>query len=571
MKMKRFSRWSLKLQIALVFSALAVATTASLSYVWISMVTPRIEQAAADALQVVASSAARVFSDGLYERSREIEMLANAEAMWVNGLEDDGVRQILALSQAATPTNSWIGVADLRGVVRSATKDLLIGQNVGERPWFSAGLRGPYAGDVHAAQRLAALLPPSETGEPTRFVDFAAPVKINGVVVGVLAAHGTWDWTHHVIESLMPPHAREQALSVFLFDRHGAVIYAPDGQTERYAAEGQRLPQLDGAPRLSSGPTERVAVVPWEDGQDYLTAVVRIPVSSAVTDLGWRVVASRPASVAFADVRWAIHRAFWVGLVVCALASGLAWLAAGRLSAHLSAMTRAAGEVSASVPGAQIPLLHSSAEVQHLSSTLHHMTQRLVHAREETEKVVRERTRELEMATLELANQARTDPMTGLLNRRGFEPQWQHGIALARRGGRPFSVVMVDIDHFKRVNDSFGHETGDQAIQHLARLMLQHLRSTDLVARVGGEEFVAMLPDTDTQAARRIAQQLVDAMAAELVPVAGRITISAGVASLSAAVDDDAELLRHADEALYKAKHGGRNRVEVWAPAAPAA
>ena len=564
MTLKPFSQWRLKLQMALVFSALAVLVTAGLSYVWISMLTPRIEQAAADALQAVAGNAARVFSEGLYERSREMEMLASAEAMWVNGLEDDGVRQVLALSQSATPTNRWIGVADLRGVVRSSTKNLLLGQNVSERPWYAAGLKAAYVGDVHPAKLLASLLPPSDTGEPTRFIDFAAPIKIDDVVVGVLAAHGTWDWTRQVIESLMPPRARDNGLSVFIFDRTGNMIYAPDGQTERYVASGQRLPALEGARQIGAGSSSRVAVVPWKDGHEYLTAVVRLPVRNAVTDLGWQVVASMPVSVAFADVRSAVHRAVGVGLLACALAISLAFLASARLSAHLSAITVAAGRVGAGVAGAGIPLLDSSADVRQLSQALHGMTQRLLHAREETEQTVRERTRELELATHELASQARTDPMTGLLNRRGFEPQWQHGIALAKRGRRPLSAVMVDIDHFKRVNDGFGHEAGDVVIKHLASLMVARLRITDLVARLGGEEFVAMLPDTDLDGACRIAGELVAAMAAGPLAEVGTVTISAGVATLTEDIAQGGVLLRRADAALYQAKRLGRNQVVAW-------
>ncbi|MDB5892508.1 MAG: hypothetical protein JWQ88_39 [Rhodoferax sp.] len=564
MTIKPFSQWRLRLQMALVFSGLAVAVTVGLSYVWISMLTPRIEQAAADALQSVAGNAARVFSEGLYERSREMEMLASAEAMWVNGLEDDGVRQVLALSQSATPTNRWIGVADLRGVVRSSTKNLLLGQNVSERPWYAAGLKAAYVGDVHPAKLLASLLPPSETGEPTRFIDFAAPIKIDDVVVGVIAAHGTWDWTRQVIESLMPPRARDDGLAVFIFNRGGDLIYAPDGQTERYVAVGQRLPALEGARHIGATRSSRVAVVPWVDGRDYLTAVVRLPVRNAVTDLGWQVVARMPVSVAFADVRSAVQRAAEVGLIACLLAIALAFVASARLSAHLSAITVAAGRVGAGEPGAGIPLLNSSADVRQLSQALHGMTQRLLHAREVTEQTVRERTRELELATQELANQARTDPMTGLLNRRGFEPQWQHGIALARRGRRPLSAVMVDIDHFKRVNDSFGHEAGDVVIKHLAALMVSRLRVTDLVARLGGEEFVAMLPDTDAEGARRIAGELVAAMAAGPLAEVGTVTVSAGVADLSEDVANGAALLRRADAALYQAKGLGRNRVVVW-------
>ena len=167
---------------------------------------------------------------------------------------------------------------------------------------------------------------------------------------------------------------------------------------------------------------------------------------------------------------------------------------------------------------------------------------------------------------LALVEQQRThDPLTGLLNRRGFDAQMNYALALARRSGRPLSLITLDVDHFKRINDTHGHDVGDEVLQRLAHTLAQRLRDSDVVARLGGEEFAALLPDTDLEGARAIAQALVDAQAALTDPVVGRITASAGVSTLRGADDTAQRLLRRGDEALYEAKGQGRNRVVVQA------
>ena len=127
------------------------------------------------------------------------------------------------------------------------------------------------------------------------------------------------------------------------------------------------------------------------------------------------------------------------------------------------------------------------------------------------------------------------------------------------------SLITLDVDHFKRINDTHGHDVGDEVLQRLAHTLAQRLRDSDVVARLGGEEFAALLPDTDLEGARAIAQALVDAQAALTDPVVGRITVSAGVSTLREADDTAQRLLRRGDEALYKAKGQGRNRVVVQA------
>jgi diguanylate cyclase (GGDEF)-like protein len=293
--------------------------------------------------------------------------------------------------------------------------------------------------------------------------------------------------------------------------------------------------------------------------------MVPLQARSSASDLGWRVVAREPVELAFAEASRTVRMALAIGLAAALLASLLAWLAARRLSDDLYALADAASAVEAEQAGARIPQAHSSREVRQLSSALGRMTHRLLASREAMEEKVRLRTLELEAANRALDLQARTDALTGLLNRRGFETQMAFALALSRRSGRPLSLITIDVDHFKRVNDTYGHEAGDEVLRRLARTLEVRLRNSDVVARLGGEEFVALLPDTDLAGAQAIAQSLVAAMAGQQDPVVGLITVSAGVASMRSLQDNGTDLLRRGDAALYEAKGQGRNRVCVEA------
>ena len=304
-------------------------------------------------------------------------------------------------------------------------------------------------------------------------------------------------------------------------------------------------------------------VVRWQDGNKYLTAATQLQARSAESDLGWRIVARQPIEVAFADANRAVRMALVIGLAAALFASLLAWLAARRLSVDLYALVSAAAAVEAGTSGADIPSVHSNREVAKLSQALGRMTHRLLSAREAMEDTVRQRTQELQEANHALDRQARTDMLTGLLNRRGFDTQMSFAMALARRSGRPLSLITVDVDHFKRVNDTYGHAAGDEVLRRLAQTLQERLRGSDVVARVGGEEFVAMLPDTDLEGARAIAETLVAAMDEQRDAVVGKVTVSAGVATLRGPEYESADLMRRADAALYEAKGQGRNRVCV--------
>jgi diguanylate cyclase (GGDEF)-like protein len=192
----------------------------------------------------------------------------------------------------------------------------------------------------------------------------------------------------------------------------------------------------------------------------------------------------------------------------------------------------------------------------------------LADERNNLEDRVLQRTLELLLANQKLETLATTDPLTGIANRRKMTEQISHELERARRFHHPLSLLMIDIDHFKRINDTYGHEVGDKAIVAIARLLTESMRGVDLVARFGGEEFVLLMPETHVEVAVHAAERLRAAVAALTVEAGdGALvaqTISVGVSSAdpSGALDTPSSLLVRADKALYRAKKDGRNRVE---------
>lgn len=168
----------------------------------------------------------------------------------------------------------------------------------------------------------------------------------------------------------------------------------------------------------------------------------------------------------------------------------------------------------------------------------------------------------------QLANMALFDSLTGTLNRPAFYQHAEKEFARSKRYYRPLAVIMLDIDHFKHINDQYGHHGGDQVLQIFAEACQEVIRSTDVMGRVGGEEFVLLLPDTPMNAAFNLAERL-RARINKYPYLAGdmliEVTASLGVAELHREDTDFRALLRRADDALYQAKHAGRNQVKIAA------
>lgn len=174
----------------------------------------------------------------------------------------------------------------------------------------------------------------------------------------------------------------------------------------------------------------------------------------------------------------------------------------------------------------------------------------------------------------QLAAAARTDPKTGLLNATAWQREADAELVRAHRSSSSLALLLIDVDHFKRVNDSHGHLIGDEVLRSLAAELRQQVRESDVVGRFGGEEFTVLLPRTDAADAHGIAERLRASARRMSVAAADariQVTVSIGVALLGQHGRDLFELLAAADVALYKAKDAGRDQVHVSAQTAPGA
>ena len=193
---------------------------------------------------------------------------------------------------------------------------------------------------------------------------------------------------------------------------------------------------------------------------------------------------------------------------------------------------------------------------------------------DEMAETLQRRDLELKKAMQQLQEQAITDPLTGLHNTLYLRELLPREMLRAKRKDSPLAAIMIDVDHFRRVNDSFGHEAGDGVLKELGALLKKSIRGSDIACRYGGEEFAIILADATSEGARRRAEDIRAAVKRlELYhgskPIGG-LTVSLGVALFPYHADQTTTLLRKADEALYQAKEAGRDRVVVsYAGAVP--
>ena len=192
--------------------------------------------------------------------------------------------------------------------------------------------------------------------------------------------------------------------------------------------------------------------------------------------------------------------------------------------------------------------------IQHFMRKQYNFEMLLLKQQEQLEQLVHERT-------LELQRLANFDALTGIYNRRKFRELLDNELERARRYHQPLSVVLMDIDHFKKINDQHGHGEGDRVLESIAALLRNHLRKSDFYARWGGEEFIIMMTHTDLRTALQVAEKIRQLLSGiKYGNSAGVVTASFGISSL---VSDEKvnSLIKRADDALYDAKHSGRNCI----------
>lgn len=189
----------------------------------------------------------------------------------------------------------------------------------------------------------------------------------------------------------------------------------------------------------------------------------------------------------------------------------------------------------------------------------------------QTLEEVRVKNNQLEEAVRQLETMAATDPLTGLSNRRSFEQSLERCFAEAVRYGHDLACVMIDLDNFKLINDTLGHQAGDHLLRKAAGILEAQCRRSDVAGRLGGDEFVLLLPQADATTASQVARRVSDEFNATVramvgaSPIAGQVGLSMGVASLQLSrPTGTAQMLAHADQALYQAKQAGKSCVKVY-------
>jgi diguanylate cyclase len=248
----------------------------------------------------------------------------------------------------------------------------------------------------------------------------------------------------------------------------------------------------------------------------------------------------------------------------------------GELSQHAATAGTRAGEYNHSLGqyGEQLSKGVDAGELGGVVQSLLKDTQQMRSSAETLQGQLQESTHQVEELRAELAlakGEAQTDPLTGIRNRRGLELAIERAQAPGGPGLAGSCLIVLDIDHFKKCNDAYGHLFGDKVIRSVAQVMAGHVKGQDTAARIGGEEFAILLPDTPLEGARTLAERLRATIqkgrirrgdASEMV---GNITVSLGVATHCPGEEFEA-FMRRADEALYESKRSGRNRVTVAEP-----
>lgn len=552
---------SFRNRLILLLISLGAAVGAPLYFYIEQVYVQQLIQARSQDLHSIAVATATVISENLRERQREISLLAKAPIYddYTAHLGVDKLTGQLNRLKASYQYYSWIGFSDTQGVVRAASQQMLLGQNVNQRPWFKNGLQGDFIGDLHEAVLLKKLITPPNAEGPVRFIDFAAPVfNSERQLLGVVASHAHWDWADAVIKVIAPIIQSQKQLDVHILNMHQEVIYS--------TANAHKPDQ-----ELLDNPAQDHIVLQTSGSQEFMVARQPIPDLIQEKPLGWSLLVVQPSSVIHQETQPLRHALLYLVVLATIAFFCLAWWMASRISQPIEQLAQQARRVQLGDEHFHdITHKTNTTEIAQLNTAIIDMTKTLIHRRLELEQAnrvleekVKVRTQELEQANDRLEQMVRIDPLTRVFNRLAAQEQIDRHFAQLKQGGNPYSLLMLDIDYFKRINDQYGHAEGDEALKLVANTIRQNIRKTDYLFRMGGEEFLTILPHTDLYEARIVAEKIRQAVANTPAPRIGQITISIGVA-LAEAQDTNSELAIHlADQGLYLAKELGRNQVAI--------
>lgn len=538
-------------RLAVLFGGLFLTSIVLVAVFMDHVLSDRIIQGQGESINNLAVNIAKSIAANLQERRREVLLLAQSPTYVRDPLDSLDVRQSLERTKKTYKYYAWVGIADTSGKVISAAEGLLLGQSVAKRPWFIYGRRSPFIGDLHQAVLLAKLIPSSSQNEPLRFVDFASPIyDSSGHLRGVLATHARWEWVTDIIQERLPAKAD---LEIFIIDRRNNIIspFEAIGHVKASVRHDIGLPFFLG---------------PWPGEGDYLYSEAQV----IEPELGWRVIVRQPQKQALTALESPRNALMLLSLFASILLMGIVYCLATSFSRPLEQLAGIAERVGRGEEEADWEIKDGAYELQMLSIVIRNMALSLITRKQQLatinaslEHLVTERTNELRETNRLLVKQVRSDVLTGLYNRMAANERLQEEYLRHARTGVPYAALLLDVDHFKRVNDCYGHDVGDRVLRHIADQLKDSARATDFVARYGGEEFLILLPATDISGAAVLAEKIRAAIELSSVPDVGYITVCIGLAVVSSSDKQPEAAVKRADQALYRAKNNGRNRVDI--------
>ncbi|QRY77855.1 GGDEF domain-containing protein [Pseudomonas sp. PDNC002] len=517
--MKRWSRKPLTLRVLiLVFVLLAaLATLGNSLFVAYTVQRSALIHTTLEANRAYAAKVASSIEEFIHSAQRN---LAFSSGILATHLDDPTVLHAEAMRLQAQDTyfNS-IAIVDAQGKVLQAYPDSL--QIVGTT------LRS--VGVQQALQQKRPTVSQAYVSIAGNLVVFISQPIIgpSGEYLGLVGG-SVYILKQSVLHTIIGSHFHHEGTYAFVADANRRLLQHPEAQRV-----GERLddnPAVEAALRGETGSME----VANTQGVEMLAGYAQVP------NANWAVVAQQPRDLSLAPLGLLMKDMFF-GLIPASLLGVLMiWGGALLITRPLRQLAHSAERLSAPGTPRELQSINTwyreaAAIRQALLTGVGLMQQKLGR----------------------LSQEAQSDALTGLANRRAL------GLALAtlEQSGQAYAVLALDIDHFKQVNDSWGHDAGDEALRRVAAILRDSSRAADLACRAGGEEFVLLLPETSLEAASGIAERIRATVAATVMPGVGHVTLSIGVAESDAAASTSESVLKQADLRLYQAKQTGRNRV----------
>lgn len=478
----------------------------------------------------------------MWSRMHELKILLALEDIQ-SGVDHNKIYIIINQLKESFPFFSWIGFTDTKGKVLAATDNFLFGQDISSRPVFKEGIRGRFIGDVHEAVLLAKLFTDAPD-DHIQFVDISYPVlNRSGEISGVLAAHLNWEWAKELIETLHRS----------LFNYTEIFILSKKDNTVLLGHDDYIGKSLDNF--FADSPVDfrgQWMLKTWPDGKEYLTGVVQSAGYDDYPGLGWIVLVRQPVNIAYDDISYIQTYIIYCGLLFVIIFIFLGYFIAKGITKPLNELAVAANHIRQG-ESLDFPKHFGIKEIESLKCALFNMVDRL-------------NTSELAFNKMQIV--AMTDPLTSLNNRASFSLYIEKCIKNIQEH-ESISVLYIDLDGFKKVNDIYGHHIGDMLLVEVSARLVKCVCEQECIFRIGGDEFVIIL-----NTLRGVEEKTICSVGNNIIKeinisfnIRGNIVhigCSIGCAIWPKNGYEVNDIIQKADKALYISKITGRNRLTFY-------